>query len=374
MDPIRVLVVDDSLTTRKYLVELLEAEPGVEVVGEGHNGKEAIEMCESLQPDVVTLDMVMPVMSGLAATEYIMAYCPTPIIIVSASTNRGEIYKTYDALSAGAVDVVEKPTAASGEQWSRDFVRAVKIASRVTVITHPRARLREQFVPPDLGADAAEPVLAERPTLQSTAKAAGGEVPGLIAMGASTGGPSAVLSIVSALDSSFALPILLVIHVGSMFGGEMADWLDEHTALEVRRATDDQPLPQAGQGGVIMAPPGQHMVVDGDRLRLTDAPPRLSCRPSVDVLFESVARSFGASAVGCLLTGMGRDGAEGLLAIHDAGGITLAQDEATSVIYGMPAAAAELGAVDQQLPLSSFAGALTEFSDTWKQWDSTRKS
>src|SRR2546421_7969025 len=139
----RVLIVEDSLTTRRYLVEVLSSHPDFEVVGEAEDGKRAIELCQTLRPDVITLDMMMPVMSGVAVTEYVMAYCPTPILVVSASTNRGEIYKTYDALAAGALDVLEKPRGDEPDgAWERTFVSTVKLVSRVKVITHVRGRLQ----------------------------------------------------------------------------------------------------------------------------------------------------------------------------------------------------------------------------------------
>src|ERR1700679_724416 len=142
MTPIRVLVVEDSVSVRKRLVDVLTGDPGVEVVGEAADGKEAIALCQSLRPDVVTLDMVLPIMSGLAATEYIMAHFPTPILIVSASTNRGELFKTYEALAAGAVDVFEKPRGDERDgEWERRFIAAVKLIAKIKVITHPRARL-----------------------------------------------------------------------------------------------------------------------------------------------------------------------------------------------------------------------------------------
>src|SRR5437867_2560533 len=142
MPSIRVLVVEDSFTIRKRLVEVLEEEPGMEVVGEAEDGKRAIELCQSLRPDVVTMDMMLPLMSGLSATEYIMAFCPTPILIVSASNNRGELFRTYDALAAGALDVLEKPLGHEADGvWERRFIAALKLISRIKVITHPRARL-----------------------------------------------------------------------------------------------------------------------------------------------------------------------------------------------------------------------------------------
>ena len=340
----RVLVAEDSLTVRKRLVEAVEADPELELVGEAEDGKSAIELCQRLRPDAVSLDMMMPVMTGLAAAEYIMAYCPTPILIVSASTNRGELFRTYEALAAGAVDVLEKPRGdGSDEAWDELYRSRLKMASRIKVITHVRARL-----------DAARRGLrgAERPAAR-----AGGACRA-VAIGASTGGPAAVLRILGALPASFPAPVLVVIHIAAPFDLALAEWLDEHSALRVRVPRDGEAIPAPGDARVFLAPPDQHLVVERDRIRLSSAPPRHSCRPSVDVLFESVAREMGCEVAACLLTGMGRDGAEGLLAVRRAGGATLAQDEETSVVYGMPREAALLGAAERVLPLDAIAPAL----------------
>lgn len=341
----RVLVVEDSLTVRKYLVQVLSA-ADLEVVGEAEDGKMAIEMVDRLRPDVVTLDMMLPVLSGLAATEYIMAYCPTPILVVSASTNRGEVFKTYDALSAGAVDVFEKPAADRYDSgWDREFISKVRTVSRIRVITHPRAKLAK-------ASRHAEP-LASQMNLPPAAESCR-----CVAIGASTGGPGAVLQILAGLPKDFSLPILLVIHIGEPFGFALADWLDGLSPLRVRTAVNGQPLPTRGTPGVIMAPHDRHLILRGGRLELSSAPERHSCRPSVDVLFESVARELGPAGAACLLTGMGRDGAAGMLAVKRAGGVTLAQDEATSVIFGMPREAILLGAADCVVPVDAFAPAL----------------
>lgn len=326
--PLRVLVVEDSLTVRRYILDVLSAEDGITVVGEAGDGREAIEACLCLKPDVITMDMILPVMTGVAATEYIMAYCPTPILIVSASTNRGELFKTYDALAAGAVDVLDKPLGSEADgTWERRLVAAVRMVSRIRVVTHPRARLGRLGRP---SAPSAPSVAPPR------------EVYRAVAIGASTGGPSALLALLRSLPADFHLPILVVLHISEPFGQAMADWLDAQLPLAVRHARDGERL--TTERGVLMAPPGRHLELVGDSLRLTGAPERHSCRPSVDVLFESLAREMGDQTVGCLLTGMGRDGASGLLDIRRSGGLTLAQDEATSVVFGMPGRAVELGA------------------------------
>jgi two-component system chemotaxis response regulator CheB len=342
----RVLVVEDSLTVRKRIVEVLAADPGLEVVGEAGDGKLGIELCQSLRPDVVTLDMILPIMSGLAATEFIMAYCPTPILIVSASTNRGELFQTYEALAAGALDVLDKPQGNEPDHaWERKLVSTVKLISRLKVITHPRARLSP------LGGAPAGPV--SFPSLPQT----NGRTR-VIAIGVSTGGPAALLQILRGLPQDFALPILLVIHIGQLFAATFAEWLDGQCSLRVSFARDGDPVPALGEGRVLIAPPDRHLVLQQGRLRLTQDPERHSCRPSVDVLFASLAREMGPQGAACILTGMGKDGAEGLLAVRRAGGRTIAQDEGTSVVFGMPREAILLGAAEQVLPLQEIAPAL----------------
>jgi two-component system, chemotaxis family, protein-glutamate methylesterase/glutaminase len=332
MQKTRVLVVEDSLTVRKRLLEILAADPEIELAGEAEDGKRAIEICQKSRPDVITMDMMLPVMTGLAATEYIMAHCPTPILVVSASTNRGELFRTYEALAAGAVDVLEKSTGLEPDGvWERRFIRMVKLVSRIRVITHPRARLAALRRPP------------LEPALPSLHRSGPGRKCELVAIGASTGGPGAIVEILRSLPAAFQLPILFVLHIGEPFGSAFADWLDGQTGRRVAYPQDGEPV-AAAVGRVLMAPVGQHLVVRGGRLHLTLDPERHSCRPSVDVLFESVAREYGASAAACLLTGMGRDGALGLLKVRQAGGMTIAQDETTSVIYGMPREAISLGA------------------------------
>ena len=342
---LRVLIAEDSVTVRKYLVELLTEEQGFEVVGEACDGHSAVEMCQRLRPDVVTMDMVMPKMGGLAATEQIMGHCPTPILVISSSFNRAELVQTCEALAAGAVDVLEKPRPEeSSESWERKLFSALRVVSKVKVITHLRARLEENG---------------------RTARAfAEGNPSGkiqVVAVGASTGGPTAVVDVLRRLPPDFPLPVLLVLHLGEAFGGAFATWLTEKIGRSVR-------FPQAGEllsklgGTVLMAPPGYHMVVKQGRIQLNREPERHSCRPSVDVLFESLARDCGPQVLACLLTGMGRDGARGLLQLRQAGALTIAQNEASCVVYGMPREAVALGAAQQVLALEEIGGAIVRLA------------
>jgi two-component system, chemotaxis family, protein-glutamate methylesterase/glutaminase len=344
MAKVRVLVVEDSITIRRRLVDVLEADPGFEVVGEAEDGRQAIDRCLALRPDAVTMDMMLPVMSGLAATEYIMAHCPTPILVVSASFNRGEVFKTYDALAAGAVEVIEKPTGTEAVGvWEREFCSTLRIVSRVRVITHLRARLngvREPRQP------AAQLGRAREPTTMA-----------VLGLGASTGGPNALVQVLSTLPKDFTAPVVVVLHIGSAFALPFGDWMGTQLSRPVVYAQGGELLASFGNR-VVLAPPDRHLIVRGGRLVLTDDAERHSCRPSVDVLFESLAREYGREACGCLLTGMGRDGALGLLAMRQSGAATVAQDEATSVVYGMPREAAILGAAERILPLGEIGSAL----------------
>jgi len=330
---IRVLVVEDSLTVRKQIVEILQADAAFEVVGEAADGRRAIELCEALRPDVVTMDMMLPIMSGLAATEWIMAYRPTPIVVVSSSFQRGEMFRTYDAIAAGAVDAFPKPRdGVCGPEWAAKLKSTLRIAARIRVVTHPRARLAQ------LPAEATKAHVK------------------LVAIGASTGGPAAVRRVLLDLPASFGLPVLLVVHVAAPFDQSLADWLDAQSPHHVRFAEAGESL-LGGPPAVLLAPAGRHLEIEAGRVRLGTGPERHSCRPSVDVLFNSLA-SEGGSVAGVLLTGMGRDGADGLLAMRRAGARTIAQDEETSVIYGMPRAAIEIGAAERVLPIGDIGAQL----------------
>jgi two-component system chemotaxis response regulator CheB len=347
MAKLRVLVVEDSLTVRRRLVEVLESDPDIEVVGEAGDGQTGFELCRTLRPDVVTLDMLLPVMTGLAATEQIMAHVPTPILIVSSSTNRGDLFKTYEALAAGAVDVLEKPRGDDHDDaWIVRFLSAVKLVSRIKVITHPRARLGSVG---RAAAAAPAPAWTAPPPADRRAR--------LVAIGASTGGPSALVSVLRAIPRDVEATILVVLHIDEPFGTAFAEWLGTQTSHHVTYPAGGEPARSPGRR-VFMAPPGRHLVSRSGRLEFSYEPERHSCRPSIDVLFESIARDDAHEAIGCLLTGMGRDGAHGLLQLRRAGAQTIAQDEETCVVYGMPREAALLGAAERILPLGDIGAAI----------------
>ncbi|MEU4562332.1 chemotaxis-specific protein-glutamate methyltransferase CheB [Actinoplanes sp. NPDC023936] len=344
---IRVLIVEDSLTMRHHLREALAPDPELQVVGEAADGERAVELTSRLRPDVITMDMMLPGISGLDATEHIMAEHPTPILVVS-SADRQELFSTYNALAAGAVDVLEKPRGDDSDaDWGQRLRTTLRIVSRIRVITHPRARL---------GGRARPAPVASPPAVPAAATALS-----VVAIGASTGGPGALTTLLRELPPNFGTPVLVVQHIAAseQFAVAFSDWLAGQTGRNVRYAADGTPVSRVG-GQVLLAPPDRHLYVRDKLLRLSDGPPRHSCRPAVDVLFESVAAEFGSTAAGCLLTGMGRDGAAGLLQMRSRGAITFAQDEGSCVVYGMPREAALIGAAAHVLPPGRMAARIAE--------------
>jgi two-component system, chemotaxis family, protein-glutamate methylesterase/glutaminase len=329
-DRTRVLVVEDSPTVRARLVDVLARDRELEVVAVAGDGRRAVDLCAELRPDVITMDMDMPLMNGLEATRQVMREFPTPILIVSASTNRGDLFHTCDALASGAVDVLEKPAGIEPEGvWEERFVSTVKLVSRIRVVTRRQPSVRPA-VP-----DAAWGVRSARVPCAA------------LALGASTGGPAALAAVLGKLPRGFDVPVAFVLHVGTGFAAGFASWLAEQIHRPVTVAEHGQPVVP---GQVVMAPPDRHLVLRGGRMLLDDGPARQSCRPSVDVLFESVAHEYGSAGAACLLTGMGRDGAAGLAEVRRHGGLTVAQDEASCAVYGMPGEAVRCGAAQRVLP------------------------
>ncbi|WP_436530406.1 chemotaxis-specific protein-glutamate methyltransferase CheB [Actinoplanes sp. HUAS TT8] len=351
---IRVLVVEDSATMRYYLRDALTEDPELQVVGEAVTGEQAVELTGRLRPDVITMDMMLPGISGLQATEHIMAEHPTPILVVS-SADRQELFSTYNALAAGAVDVLEKPRGDDSDaDWSPRLRRTLRMVSRIRVITHPRARLDGRARP----AAPPPPAPVAPPPVKEPANGLA-----LVAVGSSTGGPAALTELLRELPPNFRTPVLCVQHIAAseQFAVAFSDWLAGQTGRNVRYATDGIPV-RTLSGQVLLAPPDRHLYIRDHVLRLSDGPPRHSCRPSVDVLFESVAAEYGGSAAGCLLTGMGRDGAAGLLQMRTRGATTFAQDELTCTVYGMPREAVLLGAAVHVLPPGRIAQRLGELN------------
>ena len=355
---IRVLVVEDSATMRHHLREALAADPQLQIVGEAVDGRQAVDLCGQLRPDVVTMDMMLPTMSGLVATEHIMAEFPTPILVVS-SADRKELFSTYNALAAGAVDVLEKPRGDDSDNgWAERLRAAVRLVSRIRVITHPRARLDARRRAPAPPVNVGPPAAVEG---GPAAAVEGGPAVRVVCVGASTGGPGALTDLLRALPVNFRAPVLCVQHIAASepFAVAFSDWLADQAGRSVSYARDGLLVDELA-GQVLLAPPDRHLLVRDGVLRLSGGAPRHSCRPAVDVLFESVAVGYGRAAAGCLLTGMGRDGAAGLLQLRRAGAVTFAQDEASSVVYGMPREAALLGAADHIMAPGGIAARLAQ--------------
>lgn len=333
-DGVRVLIVDDSPVTREVLRTVLEADAHIRVVGMAGTGRDAVELTARLRPDLVTMDLVMPGMDGMEATRRIMARHPTPILFLSAFVGHDGVYTRGQMLAAGALDIVEKPEHILDSRWQSAagaLVQKVKSLARVTVVTHLQGGR----------------ALDDRPHTDAESDARGTTI-SVVAVGASTGGPRVLDGLLAALPGNYAPAVVVVQHMAEEF---MHSWLDTlrcRCALEVKVAEDGDRI-QSGR--ILFAPPTSHLVVvSGGRARLEDGPQRLC--PSVDLTFGSIARVYGARAAGVLLSGMGVDGAAGLLAIKRAGGRTMAQDESSCVVFGMPRAAVKLGAVQRvQSPL-----------------------
>jgi two-component system chemotaxis response regulator CheB len=338
---IRVLIVEDSPTARTLLKSLLETDPEIQVVGSAANGKEAVQQALRLKPDLITMDIRMPVMDGFEATRCIMRERPTPIVVVSASVEAPDLAITFNAIKAGALEVIEKPKGIDAVEFQslRDhLVTTVKLMAEVKVIRRRPSR----------------PVVTPPPSPNLKQPRA------VIAIGASTGGPVALNTLFKSLPREFPLPIVVVQHMAGGFMEGFVRWLQLESNLPLKIMSNHLRI---RPGEVYFAPEDQHSVfVNRDLLGLTQDPVVSHVRPSATVLFKSVARVYGAEAVGILLTGMGEDGAAGLEAMRQRGALTLAQDEGTSVVYGMPKAAVELGAVDQVLPIDRIAPTLVELA------------
>ncbi len=329
---IRVLVVEDSRAQRDMLVGLLQTTGEFVVAGTASNGQEAIDATLRLRPDVVAMDIHLPVLDGYDATRQIMRRCPTPIVMVSGSD--GDVNRrSLEALAAGALAVVRKPASASHTNHQEEratFLTTLRLMAGVQVITRHPPRVQA-------------PGPATAPSTS----------PLVLAIAASTGGPAAVQMLLSGLGKQFPLPILVAQHIASGFAPALAEWLNATVPLQVRLAEPEERLLP---GHVYLAPDDYHLMVR-DRLyaALRPVTPQDRFCPSADLLFESVAKSYGSRAIGLVLTGMGDDGTLGLRALRGAGAQTLAQDEASCVVYGMPRAAVAAGVITGVVPLNALA-------------------
>jgi two-component system chemotaxis response regulator CheB len=349
---ISILVVDDSAFMRKMIAEMISEDPGLCVVGQARDGEDALRKLALLRPDVITLDVEMPVMDGLAALDQIMQRRPTPTIMLSSLTHAGT-ETTMRCLERGAVDFVGKPSGSISLN-----IRAV--AGELIAKIKAAAGVRMSRLSPALGArgpKAASPAVhAPAAGKESAGRAKSASSPGVLVIGASTGGPRALQTLLPALPTPVPMPIVIVQHMPPGFTKSFAGRLNSELSFAVREAADGDMLET---GLALVAPGGRHLQFEGHGIaRLSDEPPVHGVRPSVDVTLASLAQIFGPRIVAVLLTGMGRDGARGLKTIYEMGGATLVEDESTCVVYGMPKAAVELRAVQQELPLPEIAGAL----------------
>ncbi len=349
--PCRVLIVDDSALIRQILTELLARDPGIEVVGTASDPLIARDKIKRLNPDVLTLDVEMPRMDGLAFLENLMRLHPMPVVMVSTLTERGAD-TTLQALALGAVDFVAKPkldVARGLEGYAEEICAKVKAAARSRVRALAAPSQPKRTLDPLATAPAA-PSLKFRTTDR------------LIAIGSSAGGTEA-LRVVLEMMPADAPAIVITQHLPASFSTAFAERLDRHSAMSVREASDGEAILP---GHVYIPAGGRHLRIIRDgarwRCRIDDSGPVNLHKPAVDVLFRSVAQNAGANAVGAILTGMGDDGARGLLEMKQAGARTLVQDEATSVVWGMPGSAVKLGAADEILPLDQVAPRLLAWS------------
>jgi two-component system chemotaxis response regulator CheB len=337
-----VLVVEDSLVTRRFLIELIREAPGLYVVGEAADGDEAVEQTRRLHPDVISMDINMPSVSGLEATRRIMADAPTPIVVVSASLRKREVDMAFEALQAGAMAVVEKPPGRLHPDFERkrqEMLSALRLMARAQ-------QMRDRAAADDAPGRVRKFDTGRIPKIRRSAIE-------VVAIGASAGGPAALTKILSALPADFEAAVLVVQHLATEFVPGFAQWLDRAAPMVVRVGEDGAVI---RPGTVYIAPGGVHMAVNGQGyVRTLAERGEHRHQPSVTVLFESVAESYGPNAIGVILTGMGDDGAAGLYAMRKAGAFTLAQDEASCVVFGMPAVAIAQGAVKDVVPLDRLA-------------------
>lgn len=344
---IKVLVVEDSPVVREFLVHILGADPRIEVIGTANDGEQALEAVARKRPDVITMDIHMPKLDGVEATRRIMQTYPTPIVVVSGSTDPRDVATTFRAMEAGAVAVLRRPAGIGHpdhEATVRELIQTVKLMSEVKVIKRWPKAWRPAEVPPS--------TVAQRTQVEAKVK--------IIAIGASTGGPPVLQTILAALPQDLPVPVLIVQHMAAGFTRGFVQWLAQTSSLPVDLAIHDEYI---RPGHVYVAPDEFQMRVErGGKIVLTKDEPENGLRPSVSYLLRSVAEVYGRDAAAGLLTGMGRDGAEELKLLRNMGATTFAQDKESSVVHGMPGAAIKLDAVTLVLPPEKIAPVLTSLA------------
>ncbi|MFO8072559.1 MAG: chemotaxis-specific protein-glutamate methyltransferase CheB [Polyangia bacterium] len=365
MAKLRVLIAEDSQVIQRTLAALLEGESGIEVVGTAGTGEEALAICREQRPDLVTMDIFMPEMDGLEATRRIMEECPTRIVIISSMVGSDDQRMSFEAMRAGAVEVIAKPHGVLAGNYAQVRADLSRVLRRIEAARPARQLAWQASIapPPPLATpepSRPRPVAAPGPApgARSDSRFAPQEIPegfspAIVGIGGSTGAPAVLVEVLSALPASFRVPIVVAQHIAFGFANGMADWLNASVALEVAVArTGDELRP----GRVLIAPDDRHLEIkSGDRVVLRPSQRAREHVPSVDRFFSSLAGAGAERALGVILSGMGGDGARGLGELREAGGITLAQDEQSCVVHGMPGKAVELGAVMQEVSPESLA-------------------
>jgi two-component system chemotaxis response regulator CheB len=341
---IKVLIVEDSPVIAEFLTHILNSDPDIRVIGVVSNGEEVLEVVRDQKPDLITMDIHLPKMDGFEITRRVMEMVPTPIVIVSGSMEIQEVTTAFRAMEAGALAVVQKPSAIghpTHEAMAKELVQTVKLMSEVRVVKR-WAKYPPKEVPTSI------PSKVEIRQMPAEIK--------LVAIGASTGGPLALQTILSRLPKDFSVPILVVQHMTAGFIQGFIEWLNQQSDLLIHAAVNGEPILP---GHVYVAPDGFQMKLDGNRrIALTQDEPENGLRPSISYLFRSIANIYGENAVGVLLTGMGKDGAEELKLMKEKGAMTIAQDKESSVIHGMPGEAIKLGAATYILSPDKIAAML----------------
>lgn len=349
----RILIVDDSRVSRDHLVHILSADPEISISGIVADGSAAIEFLARTRVDVVLMDVEMPILDGFRTTERIMAERPLPIVMISAGWNAGEVEKTFRALEVGALAILEKPAGPASPDYERvieEMRRTVKamatirVGRRVSLRPRPArsensaSGCKESETPP-MGRPSSPYSLSHDICAEAAAR--------MVFIGASTGGPAVLSEILGSLTPGYPWPILIVQHIATGFIQGLADWLGSATGIKVVIATDKE---NPCAGNAYLAPDGLHMIIGSDkRIRLVADVPDAGLRPSVAHLFGSAAEALGPDAIGILLTGMGQDGAIELAAMRRKGAVTIAQDKASSIVFGMPGEAVRIGAATHVL-------------------------
>lgn len=348
---IKVLIVDDSMVSRNLLSRIFSGDPGIIIAGMASSGEEAIRMIESCKPDIITMDISMPGLDGFQTTQKILQDHPIPVLIISGNYDSSEAIKSFKALEAGAVAILPKPKgpgSAGFDQEAHKLCRTLKSMSEVKVV-------RRKYI---TNLDTISVQLPERIPETSQDLSLRRKIE-IIAIGASAGGPDALGEILSGLKGSLSVPLVLVQHIDPGFAAAFAEWLGNRTGVTVKVATDGEIL----LPGTVYTPPGDRHIIVGPnhRIRITQDEAPKGLRPSVSLMLRSVNQVYGQQALGVILSGMGKDGAQELKQMRDNGCVTIVQDEITSLVFGMPGEAFRIGAATHVLPVSKIAEKIIKY-------------